>query len=101
MKIFVSYTQRDGLVTKKLLLRLKSHLESTSEPFIHALEQDKLKHQQLGVVIAIIRCHLILVIDSPCICESPWVRFELALGRLLRRPMIRVPIDSLSHWQDY
>lgn len=101
MRLFVSYTRRDGLVTSGLLLKLRSHLGKTFKTFIHLLEQENLKHQQLGVIIAILRCHLILVIESPGTYESRWVKFEITLGRLLLRPIIRIPIDALAHWQDH
>lgn len=99
MRLFVSYTRRDGQVNEVMLRQLKSYLAETFEPFIHAVDEKDLRFQQLGVVMALLRCHLILVIESPGIQNSPWVRFELALGRLLIRPIIRLPVELLGHWR--
>lgn len=90
MRVFVSYTRRDGVVTNPLLHSLHAFLSEVCEPFIHAVEEPKLKHQQLAVVKALFSCRLIILVVSPEAVHSPWVRFELLVGRLLLRPIIRI-----------
>lgn len=98
MRLFVSYTRRDGQVDEMLLRRLKTHLCSTFEPFVHAVEEKAVTPEQFSVLKALFRCHLILLIESPGVRSSPWVRLELTLGRLLLRPIIRLPVSSLRNW---
>ncbi|MBF0144924.1 MAG: hypothetical protein HQL84_00215 [Magnetococcales bacterium] len=96
MRIFVSYTLRDGKVTDALLQRLNVYLRGICTPFIHAIEQPKIKVQQLSVFRALFLSHLIYVIDSPAINDSPWVRLELLIGRILLRPMVHFQVEELD-----
>lgn len=100
MNVFVSYTRRDGIVTMSILERFHTLLSSTCTPFIHAVAEPNLKHQQLAVLGALARCHAIILIISPGVFRSPWVRLELALGKLLRRPIFRLDVSELLHLQD-
>lgn len=95
MKVFVSYTRRDGAVTNSLLQSLHSFLAEVCEPFVHAIEEPHLRHQQLGVFLALLRCHLIVLIVSPGYAHSPWVRLEILLGRMLFRPIIRINANDI------
>lgn len=99
MRLFVSYTRRDGLVTSKILFRLNNHLLGICTPFIHALEEKKLLSQQLGVLRALLRSHAILLIMSPGIHKSPWVRLELWIARLLFLPVITLEATELAAWK--
>lgn len=98
MRLFVSYTRRDGHIDEFLLRRLKAHLGNTFEPFVHAVEEKSVVSEQFSVMRALFRCHLILLIESPGVRDSPWVRLELALGRLLLRPIIKLQASALNHW---
>lgn len=95
MKVFVSYTRRDGSVTTEMLRRLGRYLSKNHEPFIHALEADKLRHQQFGVIKALISSNFVLLIDSPGVNHSPWVKIEIILSRILMRRIIKVPVSVL------
>lgn len=97
MKIFVSYTLRDGLVTADLLEGLHRHLAEVCSPFIHVIEAPRLRHQQLAVLWALVRSRAVVLIVSPSVRQSPWVRLEVALGRLLRRPIITLDVAVLRH----
>lgn len=97
MKIFVSYTLRDGQVTADLLEGLRRHLAEVCSPFIHVLEAPRLRYQQLAVLWALLRSGAVVLIVSPLVHQSPWVQFELAVGRLLRRPVILLDVAVLRH----
>lgn len=97
MRIFVSYTLRDGQVTADLLAGLHRHLAVVCSPFIHAIEAPRLRHQQLAVLWALVRSRAVVLLVSPSVHQSPWVRLELALGRLLRRPIICLDVAVLRH----
>lgn len=100
MNIFVSYSRRDGIVTTTLLRHLHSHLSEICTPFIHALEEHKIRHQQLAVVKAIFRCKLIILLVSPASRRSPWVRLELWIGRMLLRPIVTIDALALAEWRN-
>ncbi|WP_228896078.1 toll/interleukin-1 receptor domain-containing protein [Pseudoduganella aquatica] len=97
MRIFVSYTLRDGLVTAELLAGLHRHLAGIGSPFIHAIEAPRLRCQQLAVLWALLRSRAVVLVVSPSVQQSPWVRLELALGRFLRHPIIPVDVSVLRH----
>jgi hypothetical protein len=99
MNVFVSYSRRDGIVTTPMLNRLYAHLIGVCVPFIHAIEEPKLKHQQLAVLNALLRCHFIILLVSPASKRSPWVRLEIFLGRLLMRPIIYIDAAILKEWR--
>lgn len=96
MKIFVSYTCRDGLVTERILRDLHKYLSGVCNPFIHIIEQPKLHWQQFSVVLALLFSDMILFINSPQANQSKWVRFELSLGRFLRHPIIQLDIHDIT-----
>lgn len=100
MRLFVSYTRRDGQVDEMILRNLKTHLSKTFEPFVHAVEKKSALPEQISVLRALFRCHLILLIESPGVLSSPWVRLELRIGRLLLRPIITLPASFLRSWHD-
>lgn len=95
MKMFVSYTRRDGMITIELLRNLHIYLSEICKPFIHAIEEPNLSWQQLAVVRALFFSHAILLVVSPGIKQSPWVTFELLVGRILLRPIIRLDYNDL------
>lgn len=96
MKIFVSYSRRDGLVTAQMLQILDRHLRGIATPFIHCLHGSSSRWQQLLVLRALVSSHVILLVESPACSTSKWVRFELLLGRLLCRPLLRLNAGDLG-----
>ena len=94
--VFVSYTRRDGNVSDEILQRLHDHLAKVCNPFIHTVASSRLSHQQFGVIRALMRSHLVVLIESPALYRSPWVLFELALSRLRLTPLIRLRIADLE-----
>jgi hypothetical protein len=95
MNLFVSYTRRDGIVTRQLLVRLHAHLTAMCNPFVHAVEADHLSHQQFGVLRALLRSHAVLLVESPAVRQSPWVRLELAIARLMMLPVLTLDAREL------
>lgn len=99
MRLFVSYTRRDGVVTQELLTRLNAHLVGVCTPFIHALEEKNLSHQQLRVILALFRSHAVLLLRSPEVRRSPWVRLEMCIARFLLLPVIMLDAEELTTWK--
>jgi hypothetical protein len=100
MNVFVSYTRRDGMVNIRLLKRLHGYLSGVSRPFIHAIEERSLGWQQLAVLQALIRSDVILLIESPGVKHSRWVKLEMRLARILLRPVVRFNASDLAVWKN-
>ena len=100
IRIFVSYTRRDGQVTTTLLSPLRSKLERVGVPFIHeSCHEDSIAslfRQQILIIVALLRCDVVILLESPLVYRSPWVRFELALARLLFRPVLILNATNLA-----
>ena len=64
MKIFVSYSQRDGVVTRPMLELLDKHLREVCVPFIHCLHGSNRRWEQLHVLKALFNSQTVLLIDS-------------------------------------
>jgi hypothetical protein len=97
MNLFVSYSRRDGMVTNSMLERLGLYLSGFCFPFIHCLAVPHARWQQLTVIKALIFSDAILLIESPAAKTSEWVRRELFIARLLRRPVLRLSAADLWH----
>ena len=95
ISIFVSYTLRDGTVSLKLLKRIHDHFAGIAHPFVHALSDVNAKYQQWRVVRALLQSHLLVLLESPGVSQSPWVRFELLLCRLRLIPIVRINVADL------
>lgn len=95
MRLFVSYTRRDGCISDEMLMGLYESLCTHCKPFIHSVLQDSLRFQQLGVILALLRADVFLLVQTPGCLNSPWVRAELAIAKVLRLPMYRVAAGEL------
>ena len=96
MKVFVSYSRRDGVVTTAMLELLDKHLREVCTPFIHCLHGSNQRWEQIHVLKALWASHTLLLIESPAAELSPWVRMELWLARLLCRPLIRLRASDIG-----
>lgn len=96
MKIFVSYSRRDGVVTEPMLELLEKHLREVSVPFIHCLHGSNGRWEQFHVLKELFFSQATLLIESPAATCSPWVQLELRLSRLLCHPLIRLRAGDLG-----
>lgn len=96
MNLFVSYSRRDGMVTRPMLELLQTHLNGVCSPFIHCLQERPGRWEQIRVLRQLFRSHAILLIESPAVRTSNWVKLELSLGRLLLRPIMRIRASDLG-----
>lgn len=94
-KVFVSYTIRDGHVTPSLLKILEGNLREICTPFIHATLPDYNNMKQIGVMRHLFQSHMVLLIDSPLVRKSPWVKLELFLAKILLMPIVTVSVDKI------
>lgn len=84
------------MVTRPMLQMLDRYLQDICTPFIHGLYESTSRWQQFTVLRALLRSHAILLIESPSVRASGWVRLELWIGRLLLRPIVRLRASDLG-----
>lgn len=95
MRLFVSYSRRDGTVTSEALRALDVHLREVCTPFIHCLHDSGSNWEQVRVLRALLTSHAVLLVESPAAATSHWVRLELFIARLLGRPLLRLQASDL------
>ncbi|MGI2183968.1 hypothetical protein ACRN9F_17255 [Shewanella oncorhynchi] len=99
MKLFVSYSRRDGVVTTESLRALDAHLRQVCTPFIHCLHDSGSRWEQVRVMMALLASHAVLLVESPAAEASGWVRLELFVARLLGLPLMRLQAGDLTDSQ--
>lgn len=97
MRLFVSYSRRDGVVTTELLRSLEIHLRGCCEPFIHCLSERESKWEQFHVLSSLVTSHAILIVNSPATATSEWVMLEMGIAHLLRIPVLELDAQDLVH----
>jgi hypothetical protein len=78
-----------------MLAHLHNRLLSVSQPFTHAINEPA-GFQQYHVLRALLRSHLVVLVESPGVHQSRWVRLELAFARITGIPIVRLPAHLLS-----
>jgi hypothetical protein len=96
VNLFVSYSRRDGMVTTPMLELLQTHLSGVCTPFIHCLQERSGRWEQWRVMRQLLRSHAILLIESPAVRTSIWVKMELLIARMLFRPVMRLRATDLG-----
>lgn len=96
MKLFVSYSRRDGVVTTDTLRILDEHLRDVCMPFIHCLHDTGSRWEQMRVIRALLFSHAVLLVESPAANVSGWVRLELFIAKLLGRPLMRIRATDIT-----
>ena len=99
MKLFVSYSRRDGVVTTDTLRALDAHLREVCMPFIHCLQDSGSHCEQARVICALLVSHAVLLVESPAASTSGWVRLELFIAKLLGLPLMRIQATDISLYQ--
>lgn len=95
MRLFVSYSRRDGVVTTELLRSLEMYLRGFCKPFIHCLAERGSEWEQIHVISSLVTSHAILIVKSPAISSSEWVRLEIRIATLLRIPVLELDWHDL------
>jgi hypothetical protein len=95
MRVFVSYSHLDGIVTTGILRSLHLYLESCCKPFIHCLAERESKWEQLCVISSLATSHAVLIIGSPAAASSEWVKLEIRIATILRLPVLRLKSQDL------
>lgn len=92
MKLFVSYTMRDGYITPSVLRKVEKILINEGHSvFIDYLNNDS-KRKQERVIQELKNSDQVLLLLSPRVMQSKWVNFELGCARCNRIEIITCKI---------
>jgi hypothetical protein len=93
MRIFVSYTMRDGVLTLAQLRSLEVAISQAGVPYIDVLHNRSSDRQRFVQ-------HMLSSADALLACitggffQSPWVRFEIAMGLKRNIPIVFLDLRS-------
>lgn len=93
--IFVSYTQRDGLVTDALLARIRPLIAAYGETYIDVLDNSSNDPQQ-HVLATLRKADAVFAIVTPRLFLSRWVRLELSVATERELPIVFVSATDLA-----
>ena len=97
MRIFVSYTTKDPVVTKEALARVEERISPFANVFIDLLHNKK--GNQCRVNFELKRSDIVLQIASPKF-KSEWVQKELLAARKRGKPILKVDLKELIEMDD-
>lgn len=90
MKIFVSYTVRDSIITETLLQRVFESVAVFGSAYIDLIHNDS-ADKQARVEKELRDSNLLLLLETSSIVKSPWVQWELDTAHSLG-----IPIKSIE-----
>ena len=99
MLVFCSYTLRDGLVTIEKLRKLKELISKSAECYIDILDNDSIDKQE-RVVEELSKAQLVLVLMSPDLKKSAWVKEEYRIANENNIPIVEISINHINDIQD-
>lgn len=76
MKIFISYTTRDNIVTRDFLIYLESKIAGIGDIYIDLIHNHS-KNKQARVESELHQADIFLLLHTDSIINSPWVRWEI------------------------
>lgn len=86
MRIFVSYTIKDAIITTDLLRQEKQMLERQGMVFVDALDNDSIDKQK-RVMEELTKCDKLVLLETPSVYDSKWVQIELSVAKSLGKPI--------------
>ncbi len=96
LRIFISYTSRDKIVSDEVLSKVKSLFSGYASVYVDRLAGKSNWHPQVVILSKVFRSHLLVIIESRSVYYSPWVFLELFMAKLTLTPVIRLPIGVLA-----
>ncbi len=93
VKIFVSYTTRDAIVTATSLFPVAETLERIGKPYVDLIHNDSVDKQS-RVERELMSSSLLFLLESYSIQESPWVKWELDNARRLGIPIKSIDVSQ-------
>ena len=99
MLVFCSYTLRDGLVTIEKLRKLKEIISQSAACYVDILDNDSIDKQE-RVVEELNKAQLVLVLMSPDLKKSAWVKEEYRIANEKKIPIVEININHINDIQE-
>lgn len=99
MLVFCSYTLRDGLITIEKLKRLKELISQSAACYVDILDNDSID-KQARVVEELSKAQLLLVLKSPDLKKSAWVKEEYRIANEKKIPIVEINIEQINEIQE-
>ena len=99
MLVFCSYTLRDGLVTIEKLRKLKELISQSAACYVDILDNDSIDKQE-RVVEELSKAQLVLVLMSPDLKKSAWVKEEYRIANEKKIPIVEININHINDIQE-
>jgi len=95
-KIFVIYTEKDPEINRTRLLTIKKLLEDDCNyVFIDRLDNNSISHQEKWFK-ELVAADEIVLLNSPFLKKSKWVRQELRIAKLLGKKVRMMDIKYID-----
>ena len=95
MKIFVSYTLKDGYLDTSVLSQVKELYRNSDSCYIDILDNDSVDKQG-RVEKELQSADVLLLIETPMVMESKWVRHELNVAKNRNILIIKSDINNIK-----
>lgn len=96
MKVFVSYTRNDGIITIETLKKIHSRLSSRHNIFIHAVECMNKEVTQKEVISKLVESDVVILLYTEGCMSSLWVNLEVDLAVYLSIPILPINAQKLQ-----
>ena len=95
MRIFVSYTLKDGYLDTSVLSQVKELYRNSDSCYIDILDNDSVDKQG-RVEQELQSADVLLLIETPMVMESKWVRHELNVAKNRNILIIKSDINNIK-----
>ena len=95
MRLFVSYTLRDGYLDTSILLKVKELYQNCDSCYIDIIDNDSVDKQG-RVEQELLSADTLLLIETPMVMQSKWVRYELDLAKKRNVVIIKSDINKIK-----
>lgn len=95
MKVFISYTTRDKIITTKFLRNLELSLKKDFEIYIDLIHNNSLEKQK-RVLSELQNSDLLLIIETIQTYNSEWVKLEIEQAKKQGIQIHRIKFDKIK-----
>lgn len=98
VKVFISYTTRDGQITKDILQKIDKifYMIDGIEAYIDMLHNTNMTNPQKCVMKHLKNADVVLVIESKDVFLSPWVKKEICFATKNNLPLYFIDIPEIT-----
>lgn len=89
MKIFISYTLRDGKLNREILYKLDGAIKSKTNDklYIDLIHNSNTNDPQKDVIKNLYQADIVWLIETESVYLSEWVQKELQIAKKLNKPI--------------